>query len=135
MAYRILHCGRSIENYYKCLEEGIAGFAGPLPSSGDIVYLAVKVGNVSLCGGRGKLGEPTDRRPWKDARRYPNSHTLEQIEYCEPFDISILKSVGGEYWSARYLQASKAINEQGTISLLEKAFQSRIRSSLSRIQE
>gem|GEM_PF-1851770 len=39
MNIRILHCSTSLENYYLCLEHGVAGFGNRGPQVGDRVYL------------------------------------------------------------------------------------------------
>lgn len=44
MAVRILHCSKSLENYYLCLTEKISGFINRGPQPGDLIYLVVKVG-------------------------------------------------------------------------------------------
>jgi hypothetical protein len=127
VVYRILHCGNSIENYNKCIDEGVVGFKTIAPTAGDVIYLVVKVGMVSTCGARGILGAATDKKPWGDALSYSNCRSLEQPEYCEPFDASILKSVGGPYWAARYFQSSKAIKDKRAVRLLEETFNAKRR--------
>ena len=96
MINRILHCGLSTENYNKCLDNRVAGFRGSIPTEGDVIYLVVKVGALSLCGARGVLGELIIAKPWKDASSYPNTRVLNQMEYCEPFDASILRYGWGQ---------------------------------------
>ena len=118
-----------------CIDERVAGFRSVSSMEGDIVYMAVRVGTTSLCGARGILGEPTNQRPWKDRTFYPVCWILENVEYCDPFEIKILAAVGGMHWAAKYLQASKAIKEKEAISLLEEAFQTRRRASLTRFPE
>jgi hypothetical protein len=135
MTHRILHCGKSIENYYICVEERIAGFSNRAPTLGDTVYLVVKVGNSSLCGARGKLGDVTKTRPWKDAINYPNVRALEQLEFCEPFDVIVLKSVGGNSWHLKYFQSAKAIKEPEAVQLLEKAFNANRRETFTKFKD
>jgi hypothetical protein len=67
---RILNCSTSLENYYLCIEEKVAGFVNRGPQSGDMVYLAVKQGKKLVCGARFVLDEVTDRKPWPDAESY-----------------------------------------------------------------
>jgi hypothetical protein len=43
MPTRILNCSTSLENYYVCLRERVAGFSNRGPQPGDQVYLVVKV--------------------------------------------------------------------------------------------
>jgi len=132
MAIRILHCGRSVENYYKCIAERVAGFKVSSPTVEDIIYLVVRVGTNSLCGARGTLGEPTTKRPWRDGFNYSNCRNLERIEFCEPVNINILAPIGGIHWAVRYLQASKAIKDPKAVALLETTFNARKRGNLER---
>lgn len=98
MNTRILHCSTSLENYYLCLEHRVAGFSNRGPQPGDLVYLVVKVGKKSLCGARFILDEPTDHKPWADADNYVNALSITNVEFCQPFDISILSAAGGKFW-------------------------------------
>jgi hypothetical protein len=123
MAVRILHCSKSLENYYLCLTEKVAGFIDLGPQSGDLVYLAVKVGKKSFCGARFMLGEPTDYKPWVDSEKYINVLTILKVEYCNPFDISILSEVGGKYWGLKYAQRSKPIGDKEAIQILNETFE------------
>ncbi len=95
MATRILHCGKNIENYNICVDEKVAGFTAGGPSTGDLIYLVVRVGKKSLCGARFTLNEITDYKPWPDSENYVLSYTIQNIEYCKPFDISVLAGPGG----------------------------------------
>jgi hypothetical protein len=122
MAYRILHCGKSIENYNLCIEHKITGFTKRGQNTGDIIYLAVKVKKQTLCGLRAKLSDPTDIKPWEDADNYVSCFMMEDVEYCKPFDIKILSKVGGPHWGLKYLQGSKAIEDEDAIKLLDKSF-------------
>ena len=59
---RVLNCSTSLENYYICIEEKVAGFSNRGPQSGDQVYLAVKIGKtwyISEIALREYLGIPT----------------------------------------------------------------------------
>ncbi len=120
MAYRILHCGKSLANYYLCLEEGVAGFSGDKAEAGDLVYLAVKTVRGSVCGGRGRLAEFTERNPWEE--HYPFRFELSEIEFCSPFVLSILQTVGGPHWPVKYLQGSKPIKDPKAQELLDDTF-------------
>jgi hypothetical protein len=122
MAYRILHCGKSIENYNLCIEHKIAGFTKRGKEIGDIIYLAVRVKKKSLCGLRAKLSDTTDIRPWEDADNYVSCFMMEDIEYCKPFEIKVLAKVGGQHWNLKYLQGSKAIEDEEAIKLLDETF-------------
>lgn len=122
MAYRILHCGKSTENYNLCIEHKVAGFTKLGKEIGDIIYLAVKVDKQTLCGMRAKLSDPTDMKPWEDADNYVSCFMLEDIEYCKPFALKILAKVGGTHWGLKYLQGSKAIEDEEAIQLLEEIF-------------
>ena len=122
MTVRILHCSKSLENYHLCLTEKVSGFVNRGPQTGDIVYLVVKVGKKSLCGARFTLDEPTDFKPWADSERYVNALTIKDIEYCNPFDISILSKAGGNYWAIKYVQGAKPINDTKAIQILNSEF-------------
>lgn len=103
MAYRILHCGKSIENYNLCIKHQIAGFTKRGKNIGDIVFLAVKVGKKTVCGMKGKLSDTTDIKPWEDADNYVSCFTMDDVEYCEPFELKILADVGGKSWGLKYM--------------------------------
>lgn len=122
MATRILHCSNLLENYRLCIEHNVAGFSNRGPQSGDQVYLVVKIDKVSYCGARFILDEPTDFKPWPDADNYVNVLTAKDMEYCEPFDISILRSIGGNPWALKWVQGSKPITDDAAQSLLEEEF-------------
>ncbi len=122
MKVRILHCSISLENYFLCLTERVAGFVNRGPQTGDLIYLVVKIGKKSLCGARFKLDEPTDYKPWSDAENYVNALTIKDVEFCTPFGISLLSEVGGKYWSMKYVQGAKPINDDTAIELLNQEF-------------
>ncbi len=123
MSVRILHCSTSVTNYNTCVKEQVAGFTNRGPNSGDIIYLVVKVDDVTYCGARFILDEVTDFKPWEDAEKYVHALTIKNIEYCQPFDISILSKAGGKYWGVKYLQGAKPIRDQEAIKLLDDTFQ------------
>ena len=122
MAVRILHCGGSIENYELCINQKVAGFINRSSQKGDLIYIAVKVNGVSYCGARGVLAELTDYKPWADAALYVHCLTLTNIEFCNPFDVKVLASVGGQYWSLKFLQGAKQFNDNKAETLLNKIF-------------
>lgn len=122
MTTRILHCSTSLQNYSLCIEHKVAGFTNRGPQPGDLVYLVVKLGKHSLCGARFVLDEPTDNKPWEDADNYVNVLTVRNIEYCQPFDIAILATHGGKFWSMKYLQSSKPINDPSAVATLDETF-------------
>lgn len=124
MAHRILHCGKSLRNYNLCIEQKLAGFKRRGASTGDIVFLAVKSKKSSVCGLRAVLGDPTDKKPWGDAENYVSCFVMDEVGYCEPFDLKILRQVGGQSWGARYFQGAKEIKEENAIRLLEDTFNS-----------
>jgi len=122
IAIRILHCGESLENYYICLDQNIAGFTKRVADEGDFIYFAVKVDGISWCGARGIAKYKTDERPWPDHERYVQAFNMTDMEYCEPFDISELKQVN-KAWHLKYLQGSKPIKDQEAIKILENRFE------------
>lgn len=121
---RILHCGKLIENYYICINEKVAGFSQRFRDGGkgDTIYLAVKIGKKSLCGARGILDDFTDNKPWHDSDKYIQCFKIKDIEFCNPFDISVLREAGGKSWGAKYLQGSKIIKENEAVKLLNSEF-------------
>lgn len=129
---RILHCGKLIENYYICINEKIAGFSQRFRygGKGDTIYLAVKIGKKSLCGARGILDDFTDNKPWNDSDKYIQCFKIKDVEFCTPFDISILREVGGKSWGAKYLQGSKVIKENEAVELLNNKFMKNITDKL-----
>ena len=120
MAVRTLHCSTNIENYNICLDNQIAGFGhrGALPD--DTIYLLVKKDRKTLCGARFELDSVTDERPWEDADRYVLCYSIKNIEFCNFFDLEFLGDVGGHYWTLKYLQGAKAIDEVAAKRLNEE---------------
>jgi len=133
MAIRILHCGKSIENYNLCAEKEVAGFTKRVAEKDDVVYLAVKAGKKTLCGVRGTLSDVTMDKPWEDAERYVQTYKMVDVEYCEPFDLTILAKSGGRYWPIKYIQNAKAITDQLAITLLDQPFISNPKDTFSRL--
>ncbi|MBO9998270.1 MAG: hypothetical protein J7641_04550 [Cyanobacteria bacterium SID2] len=128
MVYRILHCGKSLENYEICIRKKIVGFLKRSASSGDRIYLAVKVKTTSFCSVRGILGDVTDLRPWEDGNAYIHCLNFINLEFCEPFELKILAEIGGQYWSLKYLQSAKPITDRLACDALDRAFKSRVLS-------
>ncbi len=126
MPTRILHCGKSIENYDLCLKEEVAGFTRRGPAIGDTIYFAVTINDKVYCGMRGSLAETTDFKPWPDNENYVISFMLENVNYSKPFNIKFLSKIGGKYWHLRYLQGAKIIKEEKSIEALAKAFEENI---------
>lgn len=129
MSIRILNCSTSLENYYLCLREKVAGFSNRGPQSGDLVYLAVKVNKVLYCGARFVLDEVTDYRPWPDGERYVHSMTIKDVEYCEPFDIGQLSEFH-QYWYLKFVQGAKPIANEDALSFLRESFEANKREEL-----
>lgn len=130
MAVRILHCGNSIVNYNICIKEKVAGFSKRVAQIGDLIYLAVKYEGSTFCGARGLIEEVTDYKPWEDPELYIQAYSLKNIEYCEPFELNVLSSVGGKYWGVKYTQSSKAIKDPSATEILEKMFSTKQSSIL-----
>ncbi len=122
MSTRILHCSTSVENYNICVEQQVAGFSHRGPQPNDLIYLVVKVGKKTLCGARFKLDKLTDLKPWPDSDRYKHTLSVKELEYCQPFDISLLSQAGGKSWSIKYIQGSKPISDQLACDLLNQEF-------------
>lgn len=76
-----------------------------------------------MCGARAILSSVTDYKPWEDADRYVQCFMLKDIEFCTPFDISILSRVGGQHWGVKFTQASKEIKIQEAVDLLNRTFE------------
>lgn len=122
MSCRILHCGKSLNNYNLCIDHSVAGFGTRGPEKNDIVFLVVNHEKQPLCGLRAKLGDPTDQQPWPDADRYVSAYKLIDIEYANPFDIRFLADYGGKYWPLKFLQGSKPIKDEQAVRALHEAF-------------
>jgi ACT domain-containing protein len=122
MSYRILHCGKSRNNYNLSLEYSVAGFSRRGPEKDDIIFLAVSHEKQTLCGLRARLGETTDQQPWPDADRYVSVYKLIDIEYANPFDIRFLADYGGKYWPLKFLQGAKPIKDDNAIQALHDIF-------------
>jgi len=136
MSCRILHCGKSLNNYNLCIEYSVAGFGTRGPEKDDIVFLAVNHEKQTLCGLRARLGEPTDQQPWPDADRYVSVYKLIDIEYADPFDIRFLGDYGGKYWPLKFLQGAKAIKDEKAVQALHDAFDKhRVEQSVRLLKE
>lgn len=122
MAIRILHCGENIPNYYTCIEKQVAGFTTLSAAKDDLIYLCVKVNGVSQIGARGVIDQQTSHKPWINSQGIKFSYTLKNIEYCKPFNIQPLSQIGGSYWAAKYLQASKPIKDVAAVEFLDVQF-------------
>lgn len=122
MSCRILHCGKSLNNYNLCIEHSVAGFGTRGPEKDDIVFLAVSHEKQTLCGLRARLGEPTDHQPWPDADRYVSVYKLIDIEYANPFNIRFLVDYGGKHWPLKFLQGAKAIKDEKAVQALHDSF-------------
>lgn len=122
MSVRILHCSDNIKNFNTCVEKQICGFSNRGQDIGDVVYLAVKVKNKSVCGARCKLSFVTDENPWDDGVDYANIVRATDFEFCKPFSLSFLADIGGPYWGLKYAQGAKAIKDQEAINQLDSHF-------------
>ena len=76
--YKFLNCGKSMQNYFTCMENNIAGFTKRFAKKGDVVYFVVKNEKVSYLMAKGILGDETDKRPWEDAERYVQSFNIDE---------------------------------------------------------
>jgi hypothetical protein len=123
MAVRILHCGKSIDNYDLCLEHKVAGFTTRGPESGDTIFVAVRIKDKTVCGLKAKLAESTDFKPWEDGERYVTVFMLDEVTYANPFNIQFLSQVGGKHWNLKYLQGAKIIRDAAAVALLNEAFE------------
>lgn len=135
LSVRILHCGKSLENYRLCINEGVAGFTRRGPKAGDLIYLAVKVGKKTLCGARGHLIDVTGRRPWDDADSYPVAYDMSIDGFCDPFELSFLSELGGAYWNLKYLQGAKPIDDPAVQDALNTAFTQCARNEVHLFQD
>ena len=121
---RILHCGKSVKNYYICMSSKIVGFTQRFSNggTGDRIYIAVNSNGKSVCGARAILGEPVEQKPeWENGERLIKCYRIKDIEFCEFFDLSILKKVD-KNWGAKFVLSSKPIVVKKAINLLEKKF-------------
>ena len=109
--YKFLNCGKSIQNYFTCMENNVAGFTKRFAKKGDIVYFVVKDDKVSYLTGKGLLGEETDKKPWEDAERYIQSFNVDEIIYCKPITLGEFKEHFKKLW-AIYLQSPKSLSDE-----------------------
>lgn len=122
MAVRILNCSGSIENYNICVNEKIVGFSYKIGDIGDTIYISAKSEEGLVCGVRATLSEETDIKPWSDGDRYKQCFSITNIEYCNPFMLNELMSIGGQKWYLKYVQSSKVIKDSQVIELLNRLF-------------
>jgi len=106
MAVRISHCSTSLENYQLVLQHRVDGFPLKGPQPGDTMYLVVKSGDTTWCGARYVVGKASEKHPWKGEKKFPQRFALTEVEFCEPFDVSILRRVE-PYYGVKYMQRSK----------------------------
>lgn len=121
---RILHCGKSVKNYYICMSSKIVGFTQRFSNggTGDRIYIAVNSNGKSVCGARAILGEPVEQKPeWENGERLIKCYRIKDIEFCQFFDLSILKRVD-KNWGAKFVLSSKPIVVKKAINLLDKKF-------------
>lgn len=121
---RILHCGKSVKNYYICMSSKIVGFTQRFSNggTGDCIYIAVNSDGKSVCGARATLGELVEQKPeWENSERFIKCYKIKDIEFCQFFDLSILKKVD-KNWGAKFILSSKPIVVKKAINLLEKKF-------------
>lgn len=121
---RILHCGKSVKNYYICMSSKIVGFTQRFSNggTGDRIYIAVNSNGKSVCGARAILGEPVEQKPeWENGERLIKCYRIKDIEFCQFFDLSILKKVD-KNWGAKFVLSSKPIIVKKAINLLDKKF-------------
>lgn len=119
---RILNCSTNVKNFYTCINEHVVGFTNRIASSDDIIYFAVKQEHENLCVARAILSEPTDYQPWNDGKKYRQCFSIKNIEYCSPFCLKDLSSIGGKNWYLKYCQASKEIKYKSAIDFLNEKF-------------
>lgn len=131
---RILNCSHSLENYYLCIEEKVAGFTRRGAQSGDQVYLAVKRGKKLFCGARFTLDEVTDRKPWADAENYVHALSIKEVEFCQPFEVTELSQFD-PYWYLKFVQGSKPIDSAAAIQHLDETFKKGKTEELYRFPE
>ena len=118
--YKFLNCGKSIQNYFTCMENNVAGFTKRFANKGDIVYFVVNYEKVSYLTAKGLLGEETDKKPWGDAERYIQSFNVDEITYCKPIALGEFKEYFKKLW-AIYLQSPISLsNESKVLIEIEK---------------
>lgn len=122
MNTRFLHCGKSLENYYICMKQQIAGFPRKGAQRGDVIYLAVIVNGINYCGARFVLGEPTDDYPWPVTETAYHNFRISRLEYCKPFALEKLAEFN-DYWRLIFFQSSKNIKDAAALKFLEDSFQ------------
>lgn len=90
--------------------------------TGDRIYIAVNSNGKSVCGARAILGEPVEQKPeWENGERLIKCYKIKDIEFCQFFDLSILKKVD-KNWGAKFVLSSKPIVVKKAINLLDKKF-------------
>lgn len=122
---RIFSCGNNLINYNLCISEKVIGFRHMFsePLKGDIVYLTLKVNNVSHCCARATIGAVTNYAPWEDADVYSLCHKISNIEFCTPFPLDFLKTTSAKrYWGMVYIIGSKVIKDDKALTLLNEHF-------------
>lgn len=121
MSYKILNCGRILENYYACIVNNVVGFTHRVAKTGDVVFLGVNINKNTVCGVRCLIDEITDFKPWADSENYVQCFKTNNMEFCKPFELKALAKVSS-YWGLKYMQNSKNIDDESACNLLDDLF-------------
>lgn len=101
MAVRISNYGVSNENFYVTKHLGIVGLTkDDAAAPGDLVYIVMRHGSQTVGVGRCRLSEKVDGfEDWPEAAKFAESWIVEDLEYSERYDLSVLDTVraGGQY--------------------------------------
>ncbi len=93
MATYFLNCSTNIENFNLCLQHNVAGFPYSGYKIGDSVYLIVKENQDWKLGGKGHLLEPTQKKPWPDAKRYVSAFNVNWQKVNKPVITDGLRNI------------------------------------------
>ncbi|WP_237391837.1 hypothetical protein [Paenibacillus dendrobii] len=111
-----------MDNLILCIKYEVAGFKKNFKFQiNDQIYFVIRLEKVTYCVARAKIADTTDRKPWDNSEIYKYAFSLKLMEFCMPFDLSVLAQ-DFRKWTISYLRDPNSIKEPETIALLEAEF-------------
>lgn len=125
----IFSCSNDLENLKICIKEKIIGFRRMHYgiSKGDTVYLAIRMPKINFCCAKAIISNKTDYIPWRNPELYVLCYRIENIEFCTPFSLDILKNTSAKNaWGAVYIRGNRLITDLDALTLLAENFNKNI---------
>lgn len=125
MSVRIFSCSNNLENLKICIKEKVIGFRKMHNdiTTGDIVYMAIRMPKINHCCARAVISNITDFVPWENPELYVLCYRIENIEFCNPFSLDFLKNTSaGDAWGAIFIRGSLSIKDKDALTMLSENF-------------